>query len=191
MLNLASETPSTWTERACGALDEILLDHAHCEKKAAGGALRLLFSYPDQVFLQRPLAEVAQEELTHFQQLLDILDARGIAFERQKPSPYAGRLHALVKPREPRRLTDLLLICALIEARSCERMKCLAEAPIDPELQTFYKDLLASEARHHQMYVELACEVEPADVVRARLQELAETEAEILAEGGPDVRIHS
>ncbi|MDP6979434.1 MAG: tRNA-(ms[2]io[6]A)-hydroxylase [Myxococcota bacterium] len=191
MLNLASETPPSWTERACGALDEILLDHAHCEKKAAGGALRLLFSYPNQVFLQRPLADLAQEELTHFQQLLDILDARDIPFERQKPSPYAGKLHALVKPREPRRLTDLLLVCALIEARSCERMKCLSEAPIDAELQTFYKDLLASEARHHQLYVELACQVEPAETVRERLRELAEIEAGILAEGGPDVRLHS
>ena len=191
MLNLASETPPSWTERACGALDEVLLDHAHCEKKAAGGALRLLFSYPNQPFLQRPLAELAREELSHFHQLLDLLDERGIAFERQKPSPYAGRLHARVVPKEPRRLTDILLVCALIEARSCERMKCLSEAPIDAGLQHFYKDLLASEARHHQVYVELACQVEPAPVVRDRLAELAALEARILEDGGPDVRLHS
>lgn len=191
MLNLASETPPEWTDRACGALDEVLLDHAHCEKKAAGGALRLLFSYPNQDFLQRPLAELAQEELSHFQQLLDVLDARGVAFERQKPSPYAGRLHQLVQPKEPHRLSDILLVCALIEARSCERMKCLSEAPIDAELRAFYKDLLASEARHHQVYVDLACRVEPADAVRARLKQLAAAEAKILAEGGPDIRLHS
>ena len=106
MLNLAEDTRAEWVERAVLALDEVLLDHAHCEKKAAGGALRLLFSYPDQGYLQQPLAELAQEELTHFQQLLKLLEARGVRFERQKPSPYAGKLHATVRPREPHRLTD-------------------------------------------------------------------------------------
>ena len=191
MLNLASETEPDWVARATVASDEVLRDHAHCEKKAAGGAIRLLFSYPDQGFLQQPLAGLAQEELDHFQQLLALLERRGVAFERQKPSPYAGRLHALVKPREPRRLTDLLLVCALIEARSCERMKCLSEAPISDELRAFYKDLLASEARHHQVYVELAGLVEPPDTVRVRLAELAREEARILAEAGPDTRLHS
>jgi len=191
MLNLAEETKPEWVERAVHALDEVLLDHAHCEKKAAGGALRLLFSYPDQDFLQDQLAELAKEELTHFQQLLGLLERRGIRFERQKPSRYASKLHALVRPREPHRLTDLLLTCALIEARSCERMKLLSEAPIDEELRAFYKDLLASEARHHQVYVELACQVEPEDRVRARLVELARDEAKILETSGPEPRLHS
>jgi tRNA-(ms[2]io[6]A)-hydroxylase len=191
MLNLAEETQPEWVERAVRALDEVLLDHAHCEKKAAGGALRLLFSYPNQDFLQAQLAELAKEELTHFQQLLGLLERRGIRFERQKPSPYASKLHARVRPREPHRLTDLLLTCALIEARSCERMKLLSEAPIDEELKAFYKDLLASEARHHQVYVDLACRVEPEENVRLRLLELARDEARILEESGPDTRLHS
>jgi tRNA-(ms[2]io[6]A)-hydroxylase len=191
MLNLAEETGPEWIERAVRSLDEVLLDHAHCEKKAAGGALRLLFSYPNQDFLQMQLAELAQEELSHFQQLLGLLERRGVRFERQKPSPYASKLHARVRPKEPHRLTDLLLTCALIEARSCERMKLLSEAPIGEELKAFYKDLLASEARHHQVYLELACQVEPEDRVRARLVELARDEAEILREPGPDTRLHS
>lgn len=191
MLNLAEDSKAEWVERAVQNLDEVLLDHTHCEKKAAGGALRLLFSYPNQVFLQAPLADLAKEELTHFQQLLGLLAQRGIAFERQKPSPYAGKLHAIIRSKDPDRLTDLLLTCALIEARSCERMKLLSEAPIDPELQAFYKELLASEARHHQVYVDLACQVDSADNVRTRLVELAKLEANILAEAGPDTRLHA
>ncbi|MCH7869426.1 MAG: tRNA-(ms[2]io[6]A)-hydroxylase [Myxococcales bacterium] len=191
MLSLAEDTRAEWVERAVRNLDEVLLDHAHCEKKAAGGALRLLFSYPDQGYLQQPLAELAQEELTHFQQLLTLLERRGIRFERQKPSSYAGKLHAVIRPREPHRLTDLLLTCALIEARSCERMKLLSEAPIDEDLRAFYKELLASEARHHQVYVELACQVEPEPQVRIRLTELAIQEAQILLTPSPHTRLHS
>ncbi len=191
MLSLAEETRTEWVERAVRSLDEVLLDHAHCEKKAAGGALRLLFSYPDKGYLQQPLAELAQEELTHFQQLLTLLERRGVPFERQKPSPYARKLHAKVRPREPHRLTDLLLTCGLIEARSCERMKLLSEAPIDRELRAFYKELLTSEARHHQIYIELACRVEPEPQVRQRLSELAIQEAQILIEPAPHTRLHS
>ena len=191
MLNLAENSKAEWVERAVEKLDEVLLDHTHCEKKAAGGALRLLFSYPNQVFLQTPLADLAKEELTHFQQLLELLERRGVRFERQKPSAYAGKLHSLVRSRDPHRLTDLLLTCALIEARSCERMKLLSEAPIDEELKAFYKELLASEARHHQVYVDLACQVESEEAVRKRLAELAVDEARILAEVGPDTRLHN
>lgn len=191
MLNLAEDSNPEWVERAVRDLDEVLLDHTHCEKKAAGGALRLLFSYPNHVFLQAPLVDLAKEELTHFQQLLGLLEERGVAFERQKPSPYAGKLHAIIRSKDPHRLTDLLLVCALIEARSCERMKLLSEAPIDASLQVFYKTLLASEARHHQVYVDLACQVETPDRVRARLAQLASREAQILAEAGPDTRLHA
>jgi tRNA-(ms[2]io[6]A)-hydroxylase len=191
MLNLAGDSDPEWVDRATRHLDEVLLDHAHCEKKAAGGALRLLFSYPNQDYLQYPLAELAREELSHFQLLLNLLEKRGVAFERQRPSPYAGKLHARVRSREPERLLDLLLTCALIEARSCERMKLLSEAAVGPELSSFYKGLLASEARHHQVYVELACRVRPEADVRDRLAELAFDEMQILSAKGPDTRLHS
>ena len=191
MLNLAAESDPEWVERATENLDEVLLDHAHCEKKAAGGALRLLFSYPNQDYLQFPLAELAREELSHFQLLLALLEKRGVAFERQRPSPYAGKLHALVRPREPERLLDLLLTCALIEARSCERMKLLSEAQIGSELVSFYKELLASEARHHQVYLELACKLRPEAEVRKRLAALAIEELGILNAKGPDTRLHA
>jgi len=92
VLRLASRTDPAWVERALARLDDVLLDHAHCEKKAAGAAVRLLFSYPEARFLQEPLARLAREELAHFEEVLGHLRRRGVPFARQRPAPYAGRL---------------------------------------------------------------------------------------------------
>jgi len=191
MLNLTTPTAPDWTRRALDDLDELLLDHAHCEKKAAGMAVRLIFQYPEHVFLLAPLSELAREELGHFERLLELLEGRGIAFRRQRPSPYAGRLKQHIRPNEPARLVDTLLCCALIEARSCERMQLLAAALDDEELAGFYEDLLACEARHHRIYVELAGGLAPAEEVRVRLAELAQREAGILAESSNLCRMHT
>ena len=101
MLNLASQTPADWVREAASQIEEVLLDHAHCEKKAAGAALRMLFRYPQHGFLQQPIAELAREELAHYQRMLGVLEARGIPFCRQKPSAYGGRLHQLIRAPEP------------------------------------------------------------------------------------------
>ncbi|MDH3214349.1 MAG: tRNA-(ms[2]io[6]A)-hydroxylase [Myxococcales bacterium] len=191
MLNLAAPTDPAWTAKALAHLDEVLLGHAHCEQKAAGMAVRLLFRYPDHAFLLAPISELAREELAHFEAVLRLLERRGIPFRRQRPSPYAGRLRSHIRSAEPERLLDTLLCCALIEARSCERFKLLAEAVDDPELARFYDALLASEARHHRLYVDLAARLGPADGVRERLRALAEREAAILGEAPPLARMHS
>jgi len=191
VLHLASETSPDWLPRVCAHLDEVLLDHAHCEKKAAGAAIKLLFSYPHHRFLQEPLAELAREELEHFQQILAHLDARGIRYETLKPSPYGMALHALVRRDEPGRLVDILLISALIEARSCQRFQILADGLAEPELAELYRGLLVSEARHHGLYVELASRLVDRDCVEARLSELARAEAEIVAEPCDWVRLHA
>ena len=191
MTTLAEETRPDWLAEALANLDDVLLDHAHCEKKAAGGAMRLLFSYPQVRALQEPLAALAREELLHFQQVLKLMEARGIPFERQRPSRYAGRLHGLVRAAEPERLVDLLLVCALIEARSCERLQLLSGAPVEAELASFYKALVIAEERHHQLYIDLARGVGEPEAVDARLEELARREAEILLEPSPDVRLHT
>jgi tRNA-(ms[2]io[6]A)-hydroxylase len=191
MLHLAAPTDPAWTARALAALDEVLLDHAHCEKKAAGMAVQLLFRYPEHRFLQAPLAALARDELAHFEQVLAALAARGLAFRRQRPSPYAGRLRQAVRAGEPAHLADTLLCCALIEARSCERFGLLARAVPDAELAALYAGLLASEARHHHMYVELAAELMPAPELRQRLGALARHEAEVLALGSEHVRMHA
>jgi len=202
MLNLAAPTDSAWAPLAVEAIDEVLLDHAHCEKKAAGAALKLMFSYPGQGYLQSPLSRLAREELRHFETLLETLEKRRVPFARQRPSPYGGRLRAQVRGREPGRLIDLLLVSALIEARSCERFKLLAlalEERSESELAAFYRGLLASEARHHQAYVDLALRAAEAAAegrvgapgVRARLDELAVREAAILREPCALVRLHT
>src|SRR5262249_58425702 len=102
-------------------LDEILVDHAHCEKKAASTAVSLLFRYPERADLLGPLARLARDELRHFEQVVSRLRARGIPLRRQRPSPYASELLVAVRPGEPERLLATLLCMALIQARSCER----------------------------------------------------------------------
>jgi len=191
MLNLAAATGPDWTERALADLGELMLDHAHCEKKAAGMAVQLLFRYPQHGFLLAPLSALAREELMHFEQVLALMSARGVTFRIQRPSPYAGRLKQEIRSAEPQRLIDTLLCCGLIEARSCERFQLLADAIDDDELAGFYRGLLASEARHHRIYVELAGELAPEAGVRQRLVELAAIEAEILAEAPPWCRMHT
>lgn len=200
MLNLASDTPPRWAEWACRDLAALLIDHAHLEKKAAGTAVTLLFRYPAEAALQDPLADLAQEELAHFRAVLAELERRDLRLGRQRASAYAGRLHTLVRGGEPERLVDTLLIAALIEARSCERFTLLVPAleTRDPELASFYRELLASEARHHGVYLRLAETLDDAAAIRGRLAELAAEEAAVV-EGllreserpGAPVRLHS
>ncbi len=191
MLSLASTTGRAWVERACAHLDEILLDHAHCEKKAASTAVSLLFKYAERRELLVTLSQLAREELGHFEQVLAQLAAHGVAFRHQVPSPYAGQLMKAIRAREPERLVDTLLCSALIEARSCERMRLLADALDDPALASLYRGLLAAEARHHETYVELATAVAPDARVRTRLRELALHEAAVLASAPPIARLHA
>ena len=191
MLHLASDTRDSWLPEALAQVDLILLDHAHCEKKAASTALNLLFRYTDEPRLVRPLSELAREELEHFEAVLDFLQERGVAFRRLEPSPYAARLHKAVRKGEPQRLLDTLLCCALIEARSCERLKLLSENLPDPVLAAFYKSLLASEARHFSTYTDLCRSFFPVAEVEARLDELAAYEASVLEEPAAELRLHS
>jgi len=191
VLNLASKTDPGWVKTALSDLDELLLDHAHCERKAAGMALRLMFRYPDRPFLHAPLSRLAREELSHYEEVLRVLAARGGSMRRQRPSPYAGRLYHCVRSAEPERLVDTLLVCALIEARSCERFQLLADAVDDSDLRALYKGLLASEARHHGSYLELAARAGDERAARTRLLELAQREAEIIADPSPMVRMHT
>lgn len=151
----------------------------------------MLFRYPEHGFLQYPMTELAREELAHFQRVLRLLETRAIAFGRQKPSAYGGRLRQLVRAEEPHQLVDLLLVSALIEARSCERFRLLSETLEDGELVRMYSDLLGCEARHHHTYVELAQQLAPPGNVRQRLGELARREAEILEIPSAQVRLHS
>ncbi len=191
MLKLASETPKEWVARVEENLPELLLDHAHCEKKAASTALSLIFRYPEHTQLLRPLSEVAREELEHFELMLDILAARQIPFQKLSPSPYAGRLLSKIRQGEIERLVDTLLCCALIEARSCERMTLLAQHLDDEPLRHFYRSLLESEARHFTLYVGLARSFIDGDALRERLQELSDWESQVILSAPSVPRMHN
>ena len=191
MLSLQSASDARWLAQVDAHLDDILIDHAHCEKKAAGVAMNLLFSYVDQVPLARAMTEIVNEELAHFHLVLDLLERRGIRFRKLSPSSYGQRLHAVVRKEEPARAIDRLLVAGLIEARSCERFAVLRDHVADAELREFYGSLFESEARHHATYVRLACDVAPEETVRERLHWLAAQEAAIIAQGDPVARMHS
>jgi tRNA-(ms[2]io[6]A)-hydroxylase len=192
MLHLASTTHDAWIHEVQRDLPSLLLDHAHCEKKAASTAISLLFRYPEHTALTRPLTALAQEELEHFALLLDVLERHGVPYRKLTPSLYASRLMKGTRTEEPGRLLDTLLACSLIEARSCERMKMLAERLDDRDLAAMYQSLLASEARHHHVYVDLACQIYPRDEVQTRLRELAAHEATAIVGLGDDgARMHS
>jgi tRNA-(ms[2]io[6]A)-hydroxylase len=195
MLHLAARTTRGWAAWAVARMDEILLDHAHCEKKAASTAIGLIFRYPDVPRLAVPLSRLAREELEHFEIVVEHVRRRGGEFRRLEPSAYASRLMTIVRTHEPERLLDTLLCCAMIEARSCERMQLVAEAleqrGDDPDLVALYRGLLASEARHHNAYLDLARPLAPDDALRSRLATIAAHEADVIATATPEARLHS
>jgi tRNA 2-(methylsulfanyl)-N6-isopentenyladenosine37 hydroxylase len=191
MLNLHTPTPDRWLAQIEPHLDLLLIDHAHCEKKAAGVAMNLLFSYVDNTDLRRAMTQIVQEELDHFHQVRAILDRRGIRFYKLPPSNYGAKLHQLVNKHEPRRAVDRLLVAGLIEARSCERFGLLRDRLRDRELAEFYGSLFESEARHHSTYVRLAKDFMSEEAVRDRLAELSQAEGEIIAVGEDRPRMHS
>jgi len=191
MLNLHAPTPATWIAKVGDNLEELLLDHAHCEKKAAGVAMNLLFSYVDQPELARAMTGIVREELEHFEMVLGRIQERGWPWRKLRPSRYGERLHGLIRREEPGKAVDRLLVAALIEARSCERFGILRDNLADRDLANFFGSLYESEARHHGSYVHLAQLFASRDEVRARLAELAEAEAGIILEGEPLARVHS
>jgi tRNA 2-(methylsulfanyl)-N6-isopentenyladenosine37 hydroxylase len=191
VLSLSTATPARWLAQVEKQLDLLLIDHAHCEKKAAGVAMNLLFSYVEHAELTRAMTEIVQEELEHFHQVRALLDRRGIRFYKLNPSAYGSRLHELVNKHEPRRAVDRLLVAGLIEARSCERFGLLRDNLKDRELADFYGSLFESEARHHSTYVRLANDFMNEEAVHARLKELAEAEGAIIATGEDRPRMHS
>ena len=163
----------------------------YCEKKAAGVAMNLLFSYVEHGELTKAMTEIVQEELDHFHQVRAILDRRQIRFYKLSPSAYGAKLHDLVDKHEPQRAVDRLLVAGIIEARSCERFHVLSKHVQDTELAEFYASLFESEARHHTTYTRLAKDFAPDDVVMVRLDELAAAEAEIVVRGEDLPRMHS
>lgn len=184
---LLAPTDPAWFDLAVERSDELLLDHANCEKKAASTALALMFAYPEDFELAARMSRLAREELRHFELVQRLLVEQGIAFRRLSPSRYAEGLRRCLGRSEPQRRRDLLLSGALIEARSHERFMGLIARLPEP-LAGFYASLAESEARHAGLYIRLALRGGPVDV---RLAELAAIEADLATAPDSEFRFHS
>ena len=185
-------TPKEWIDEAIDRLPELLLDHANCELKAASTALGFIYRYSDRTALSHQMSRLAREELRHFEQAKKLMNEMDIPFERVSASRYAGKLRQAVRRDEPEHLLDMLLIGALIEARSCERFAALV--PHLPEkLGKFYSGLLSSEARHFEHYLEFARNEVDVDEEEfdKRLDELKSLEAKLISEPDDQFRFHS
>ncbi len=197
MLCLTHPTDPRWAAVALADFDVVLADHAHCEMKAASNAISLATRWPAKAAVARALTAVAEEELRHFREVLAVLERRGVALGRPETDAYAADLRRaaqITSDKTPHgSLADRLLVGALIEARSCERFRLLADALAargDP-LASFYEDLFACEARHYTTMVDLASQVHgDADKVRERLAALARVEGDIVARLGTHPTIH-
>ena len=188
---LIDKTTEDWINLAISNPMEILLDHAHCERKAAGVALQLMFRYVSEPGLSEVLSPIAREELEHFERVLSILNDRGRKLQKLASPPYAAILAKNISKEEPNRMLDSFLVAGLIEARSHERMTLLSMHSPDLELRNLYADLLKSEARHFGVYWKLADERFDRHILVSRLEELARVESDALVDMYQEPRMHS
>ena len=186
---LSGETPKAWIDAALKQQDVLLIDHANCEKKAAAAALHLLHRYTDRDALLHKMSRLAREELLHFDKVVKLLKQRSIAYRVLTPARYASELRMHVRSQEPYRLVDLLIIGALIEARSCERFHALAPH-LDAELKKFYQSLYDAEKRHFQDYLLLA-KMYSKEAIDERVDFFVKVEAQLIATPDKVFRFHS
>lgn len=186
---LPCRTPARWIDNALANQDLLLIDHAHCEKKAASTALSLMYRYVDNVELLNKMSRLAREELRHFEQVLAIMKKRGVVYGHLTPSRYAAGLRKEVRAEDPAKLVDVLIVGGIIEARSCERFAALAPH-LDEALGSFYSSLLKSEARHYQDYLALARKAagEPID---DRIEAFLALEKGLIEQPDEEFRFHS
>ncbi|MDE0758789.1 MAG: tRNA-(ms[2]io[6]A)-hydroxylase [Pseudomonadales bacterium] len=183
------QTPDLWLDQALRNVDILLMDHANCEKKAASTALNLMYRYVEYPELLAQLSKLAREELRHFEQVLGFMKSRNIVYRQLSSSRYAGGLRKAVRTHEPSRLIDLMLVSAIVEARSCERFSRLVSV-LEPGLAEFYGSLLKSEQRHFECYLSFARKISVGPIDE-RLAEFLEVEAELITSEDTDFRFHS
>jgi len=189
---LRAATPHAWIAVACALPEVLLLDHANCEKKAASTALALLFAYAEDLHLTDKMSRLAREELRHYEQVAKLIGALKIVPQRLAPGRYATQLRRLVASSEPQREVDLMICGAFIEARSCERFAALAEV-IGGPLDELFRGLHKAEARHYQVYMDLAARAAARAGLRMdeRIAAFAAREAQLITEPDPLFRFHS
>ena len=188
---LSSLSSESWLQQALSNPIDILIDHAHCERKAAGVAIQLMFRYPSEPDLAEILSPVAREELEHFEKILYFLKDLGHSLKALKPPPYGAELAKCIRKEEPNRMLDSFLIAGLIEARSHERLSLLALNSEHKTFKSLYESLLESEARHFGIYWKLAKTKFSKDETFQRLKELSKVETKILSQTFILPRVHS
>ncbi len=183
MLGLKLPTDPRWVNIAAKSIEDILVDHAYCEQKAASNGISLIVQFPERTRLVDTMTDLVAEEWSHFERVLAELKKRGFGLGHKRADEYAVKLNKLERKggNIDRQLMDKLLISALIEARSCERFKLLSQEIEDEDLKKFYYELMVSEANHYSTFLELAKEYMPEETVKERWQELLTAEAEIVA----------
>lgn len=187
---LHCETPDAWIEAAVANQALLLLDHANCEKKAASTALTLMYRYVGDFDMMHKMSRLAREELRHYEQVMDIMEKRGVPYDQITPCRYASELRKPVRTHEPARYIDTLIVGAIIEARSCERFAKLAPH-LDEDLQKFYLSLLKSEARHYQDYLLLASRAAEGEDISERVQLFLALEKTLIESPDNEFRFHS
>lgn len=182
MLGLKMATDPSWGNLAEKSIEEILVDHAYCEMKAASTCIKLISNYQDFDEIVEALTPIVAEEWGHFQMVLKQLQKRGFSLGRKRNDDYVLKLSKHLHGGGSRedQLVEKLLLCAMIEARSCERFKILSENISDDSLKEFYRNLMISEAGHYRLFLDLAKKYSPAETVKKRFEYLLEKEAEII-----------
>jgi len=182
MLHLKLPTDPRWVNIAEKNIDEILVDHAYCEQKAASSCISLIVQYPERQEIVETLTPIVAEEWEHFERVIKQLKKRGYQLGKMRKDEYVAELLKFIQKggKEENRLVDKLLMCALIEARSCERFKLLSKHIQDDELKEFYYELMISEAGHYTTFITLARDVLPREEVDKRWQEFLDYEAKVL-----------
>ena len=182
MLRLRYQTPEDWMTAVRADVDAFLQDHAHAERKVATSALTLAAQQPFKADLVAAMIDLAQEELSHFKQVHDLLRSRGQGIGQDQPDRYMSALFKLLRRADVNEyLLDRLLLFGVVEARGCERFRLVSEGLPAGPVRDFYLELTRCEARHHAMFIRLAKQYFPEEVLRARLDELLDREAEIAA----------
>ena len=181
-MRLLSPTPPEWIAAVLADFDGFLLDHAACERKASGTAMAFVSHYPDRPEIVAACSELAVEELGHFRDVVTLLARRGLALKPDGRDPYVRRLAREFRGGSDAYLLDRLLVASIIEARGCERLAIVAREHPQEDIREFYRVLARSEARHQDLYADLARRLFGAEAVEPRLDELLEAEARIIRE---------
>jgi len=181
MIDLHITTGPQWVHAVLSDFDTFLLDHAACERKASAMAMTFVVRYPDRDKIHEPMIVLAREELAHFHRVFRLCMERGLRFSRDQKDPYVNALLKLTRHGRDAEFVDRLVMAGVVEARGHERFGHIANA-LDPgPLKSFYAEITQSEARHAEIFIELAREYGEADEIDARLAYFLEQEAAIVA----------